>query len=68
MARAAGIKWRCHSKMAKQPKRPKRTKEAPGPKPDRLVIEGDWREAVRDALTKKRPKRGWPKPPGHRGK
>ena len=34
----------------------------PGPKPDRLHIDGDWEEAVKKALKKKRPKEGWPSP------
>lgn len=39
---------------------PKRT----GPEPDRVKIEGDWEEAVKRALGKKRPPEGWPRPPG----
>lgn len=34
----------------------------PGPKPDHLRIEGfSWGSAVKKALTKKRPEKGWPK-------
>lgn len=33
-----------------------------GPKPDILKIEGDWRNAMKKALEKKRPEKGWPKP------
>ena len=33
-----------------------------GPDPDRLVIPGDWKDAMGKALGKKRPARGWPKP------
>lgn len=33
----------------------------PGPKPETLKIEGDWREAVKKSLAKKRPAEGWPK-------
>ncbi len=33
----------------------------PGPKPDVLKIEGDWKEAVKKSLQKKKPKEGWPK-------
>jgi hypothetical protein len=36
----------------------------PGPEPDRVKIEGDWEEAVKRALGKKRPPEGWPSPPG----
>ena len=47
-------------------KKPKRKadqpKQKPGPKEDRLVIEGDWKDAVKKALGKKRPVGGWPKP------
>lgn len=34
----------------------------PGPKPDRLSIPMDWREALRRAIGVRRPKSGWPKP------
>lgn len=37
-------------------------RETPGPKPDTLKIEGDWRDATKRALDKKRPAKGWPKP------
>jgi len=33
----------------------------PGPKPETLKIEGNWKDAVDKALKKKRPKAGWPK-------
>lgn len=49
-------------KGAKRPTGPKR-----GPKPDTLTVEGDWESAVRKALAKKRPKRGWPKPKKGKG-
>jgi hypothetical protein len=32
-----------------------------GPHEERLKIGGDWESAVGKALTKKRPKEGWPK-------
>lgn len=35
-------------------------KKKPGPEPDKLKLEGDWGQAVKKALTKKRPKGGWP--------
>jgi hypothetical protein len=31
-----------------------------GPKPDTLKIEGDWKEAMRRSLQKKKPPEGWP--------
>jgi hypothetical protein len=40
---------------------PKEQKTTPGPIPERLKIKGDWRDMVKLSLTKKRPKRGWPK-------
>ncbi len=32
-----------------------------GPKPDHLKVEGNWKEAVKKSLTKKKPPEGWPK-------
>lgn len=37
-------------------------KKKPGPDPDHLKLEGDWEDAMKKALEKKRPKEGWPKP------
>lgn len=40
------------------------SKKAPvkrGPKPDLLKIEGDWQDAVKKTLEKKKPASGWPK-------
>ena len=34
---------------------------APGPKPEMLKISGDWRDAVKKSLEKKKPATGWPK-------
>lgn len=39
----------------------KLTVHAPGPKAERLKIEGDWQEAVKKSLAKKKPPGGWPK-------
>lgn len=50
--------------MAKQhkPRKAKqKPKETPGPKPDVLKIEGDWKDAVKKSLQKKKPAQGWPK-------
>ena len=43
------------SKQAKVPK----TK--PGPAPETLKLEGNWEDAMKTALAKKKPKGGWPK-------
>lgn len=32
-----------------------------GPKPEILKLEGNWENAVKKAMEKKRPKDGWPK-------
>jgi hypothetical protein len=31
-----------------------------GPEPERLKIEGDWKEAIKKSFQKKRPANGWP--------
>ena len=36
------------------------TRRPPGPDPETLEIEGDWKKAVKKALGKKRPVGGWP--------
>jgi hypothetical protein len=33
-----------------------------GPAPERVKIEGDWTDAMKKALAKKRPGKDWPKP------
>lgn len=47
------------------PKKAKKTaakkKEPRGPKPDVLKLQGDWRDAMKKSLEKKKPERGWPK-------
>ena len=43
---------------------PKTAKKAPdkrGPKPDLLKIDGDWKDAVKQSMAKKKPADGWPK-------
>lgn len=44
-------------------------KKSPGPEPDHLKIEGEWEDAVDQALGKKRPEKGWPEKdePEHEG-
>jgi len=46
--------------MADKPKRGKKA-STPGPKPDVLKIKGNWRDAVKKSLAKKKPAGGWPK-------
>jgi hypothetical protein len=36
-------------------------KQTPGPKPEVVKIEGDWREAIKKSLQAKKPANGWPK-------
>lgn len=36
-------------------------RKSPGPKPETLKLDGDWRQAVKKSLTKKKPPEGWPK-------
>jgi hypothetical protein len=46
--------------MAK-PKTSQKRKQ-PGPEPEVLKIEGDWKDAMKKLISKKRPEGGWPKP------
>lgn len=46
--------------MAKR-KRQSSGRKAPGPAPHTLKLEGDWQDAVRKSLKKKKPAEGWPK-------
>ncbi len=43
------------------PKKKTPPKVVPGPKPDLLKIEGNWKSAVKQSLDKKKPETGWPK-------
>jgi hypothetical protein len=36
-------------------------REKPGPKPEIIKIDGDWKDAVKVSLAKKKPAKGWPK-------
>jgi hypothetical protein len=45
-------------KSGKQKQKPRKT---PGPKPEVLKIEGDWKDAIKKSFQKKRPVGGWPK-------
>jgi hypothetical protein len=46
--------------MAKQKSQPKKT-SAPGPKADTLKLHGNWKDAIKKSLEKKKPADGWPK-------
>ncbi len=41
---------------------PKNQKPKPGPDPETLDLDGPWEDRVKEALRRKRPKKGWPKP------
>lgn len=41
--------------------KPKRKKATPGPEPEVLKIEGDWWDAMKKSLAKKRPPGGRPR-------
>jgi hypothetical protein len=44
-----------------KPNKIKEKNEKPGPDPERLKIEKrDWKDALKKALGKKKPKEGWP--------
>jgi len=40
---------------------PKKTPKRRGPEPEHLQIKGDWKDAVKQSLYKKKPPGGWPK-------
>jgi hypothetical protein len=44
------------------PKKKAKETKPRGPKPDILVIDKNWKEAVRKSFEKKPPPGGWPKP------
>ncbi|HYX31187.1 MAG TPA: hypothetical protein VE863_21815 [Pyrinomonadaceae bacterium] len=47
--------------MKKKKSEKKKKRNQPGPKADVLKIEGDWKDAIKKSLTKKKPTEGWPK-------
>lgn len=47
--------------MGKQANPPKKTPVQHGPEPELLKINGDWQDAVKKSLEKKKPTTGWPK-------
>jgi hypothetical protein len=44
------------------PKKKTKIPKPRGPKPDTLVIKGNWKEAIKKSFEKKPPPSGWPKP------
>ena len=44
-----------------KPEQKKKKAKVPGPKPDTLKIKGNWKDAVKRSLQKKKPAEGWPK-------
>ena len=38
----------------------KKSKSKTGPKPDRVKIKGNWKDAVAESLKKRPPEGGWP--------
>ena len=40
----------------------KMKKHKTGPKPERIKLDGNWRDAMEKVLKKKRPAEGWPEP------
>jgi hypothetical protein len=50
------------------PNKKTKPRKAPGPAPEMLKIEGDWKDAVKKALRVKKPPGGWPKPESRRPK
>ena len=51
----------CSHRQKGQPETAHKEGSRPGPKPEVLKINGDWQEAVKKSLAKKKPKAGWPK-------
>jgi hypothetical protein len=48
--------------MTMKSNKSKRTKwETPGPKPEVLKINGNWKKAITESFKKKKPSVGWPK-------
>ncbi len=42
--------------------RKQKPKRKPGPEPETLKIEGNWKDPMPKLISKKRPEGGWPKP------
>lgn len=48
-------------KHQKRIKAKKKLDHTPGPKPDVLKLEGNWKDAIKKSFAKKKPATGWPK-------
>ena len=48
--------------MTKKHTSPAKARKPPGPAPEVLKIDGDWKDAMKKLISKKRPEGGWPKP------
>lgn len=46
--------------MIKLATKKRRRRKTTGPEADRLKLEGDWKQNLKEALAKKRPADGWP--------
>jgi hypothetical protein len=44
----------------KKSKVPQRVESTPGPKPDVLKIDENWKDAIKKSFSKKKPAEGWP--------
>ncbi len=44
------------------PKKNSKSSKKRGPKPDILKLDGNWKDAMKKSLAKKKPADGWPKP------
>ncbi|MGA7220171.1 MAG: hypothetical protein WBX38_17780 [Candidatus Sulfotelmatobacter sp.] len=61
LAVKAAVHGVCHMSTKKPVSKPKQSGTPPGPKPDVLKLIGNWREAIKKSLEKKKPATGWPK-------
>jgi hypothetical protein len=43
----------------KRSAKPKKASQQPGPKADRVKLDGNWRDAMKKSLGKKKPAQGW---------
>jgi hypothetical protein len=41
-------------------KNQKKVSQKRGPKSDRLIVDGNWQEAIKKAIKRKKPAEGWP--------
>jgi hypothetical protein len=47
--------------VTKKKTKSKKKAASRGPKPETLRLEGNWKDAVKKSLAKKKPAEGWPK-------